>query len=588
MTLLTQVRQVLRRDVQEARWLLLAYTVALGYAAVQGRLLLRPQPVGPDISFASLDTSFGAAVLMPLLLTLLAATLGLLFAPRAGRANEAGHAWHTLPLTSQAVWAARMLWWLAAVLGSLVVTWSVLLALPISTASRAVTAGTIALNTGALLLAVTLLAIAAGTRKRLLLWLVALTVLFPVTALLLSELPVQPAVSDSLEQLLDTLHGGTTLLVVMLALGSAALYALLRSRRVTWGTRAGVAVFACALMLVNAVRTPSAPRPVAERALPSLLNVQDMRASLSQSANSVLLAVPTGEFVRSAVTADTTRARRAAEAVASRASITDRSSTPYTLQLAPTVTATQPTDRLVLRARSAAMRTSEQAVHFRTSDDEVIAQVGDPLPGRNLRWLNAAEWYSTRLFTHAAPGAPITALITGTAEIVLDVERRQPRVLASIPLNGAAADGPWHRFISASVTAPTDSVPAILVHLNRVQGFFTGVTAEDRVLHDFTFALVHPSRAEALHLVFERTFGGSLGWALSPTLIEGHRGILQPSRAVATVASDSSASPVGAHGTLDVRWLDGASLIVIGWHTVEHRALALTVPVTPITAQSRH
>ncbi|MCU0617033.1 MAG: hypothetical protein MUD17_08135 [Gemmatimonadaceae bacterium] len=572
MSLITQVRQVLRRDARDARWLLLAYVVTLGYAIVQGRALLRPPALLGEASVLAQSPAFVPALLFLALLFLLSSTIALHFAPRVGRTSHDAQAWLTLPIAPEAVFAARMCWVLGAVLTSLLVTWLVLLPLPITPTTRLRTAGAIALNSGALLLAGTLLAIAAGSLRRLLLWMIGGVVAVPVLGLVVEALPVDPSISDRVELMSDAMRNLSLPLLGLLIVGGAGVYLLFRARHLTWWSRAAATALAIMVVIVNAGRAPDAPRPTAQDALPSLLTSTGADVSLGSAGSNIILAAPVRVSRGGAIAVDTAAARRAS-AAAMASSMPDDGMRQYTMVLHPNATAVHAADRLILRARSASVRTADGTHAFRTQLDETVLAGGDPLPGRDVRWLNTPASDDASLFAFTSRRADaVQPAAPATAEFVVDVERRQPVLLATHPLDGRAPTGPWHPFVGLRVTAPTDSLHTLLVHVNKPTALYTGANGVDRAIQDVTFVLLHETRGEALHLTTDRMSAGSLGWALSPTLIDGVRAGLRPVTTGRDVMHPDSA------------WLRGASLVMIGWRTVEHGALALRVPVRQQTA----
>jgi hypothetical protein len=576
MSLFTQVRQVLRRDVRDARWLLLAYAVTLGYAVAQGRALLSPQFASEDLSLAISTAAVAPALLAVGLLVLVSATLALHFAPSAGGTTHTAQLWLTLPIAPQAVWAARMLWLIGAFLAALAVTWLVLLPLPITSMTRLRTAAAIALNSGALLLAVTLLAIAAGSRRRLLFWMIGGMVAVPALGVLFRLLPIDPAVGDRLG---DAASSVSLPVSALLVAGGASVYLLLRARHLTWWSRAGAAALAYAVFVANATRAPAAPQPAAMRELPSMLTVARAEASLGRVGTTMLSSGPADRAgVRGGIM-DSASTRRTADAVM--VSLPDDGVRQYTLRLHSKATAVQDVDRLVFRTRSATVRLRDARHTFRTSADETVVAAGDPLAGRAVRWLNAPEPGMTSLFAFSTRRSdPVPAATTATAEFIVDVERRQPVLLASIPLGGAAPSGPWRRFVGARVMAPANSLHTLLAQLIQPVGLRAEAQGVDRAVQDITFALLHEARQEALHLTTASTSGSSLGWALSPMLFHGLRAELRP----VEPAPFGARTPPTAGARPDSAWLRCASLLVIGWRTVEHGALALEAPVVLKTA----
>lgn len=559
MSFLTEVRQVLQQDAREARWALVAFVATLGYAVVQGRQLLTPLPIIEDSFSVPTDWSTAAMVVAPLVTFLLAGLVALAFAPVVGAASRANQAWRTLPIEPNAVWAARVLWVLGAFMLAMAVTWLVLLPLPIAGDTRLFIATSVAMNTGAIMLAGVVLASVAASVRTFLGWMLVTPVLVFVIPLL-ELFGIGPGVEWTLKTV-STAH-----VVGLVFVSAAALWALLRARRVGRLGRAGAGAVALCLLWANVVRQPAPSNANVRASLPSFVATSTPRASVMRESGTSMVMVASGDSTDAAIDAS-----RTSGALRARASTSANEPHHVTLQFEPQLVARAGQDRLVLRPQTATVRTAKGDWPFRAVSSEAIVAPGVPSLGTNVRWLNDPEpGVQTAYASTTRQPADMPLLAQATAAFTIEVARQQPVVLAQIPLDGSPASGPWRQFMRAQLTAPADSEQTVRVSLARLSGTHARSAADGVATNSLTYALLHPVRGEAMHLATRRHFTSSVrGWALAPSLLDAVHAGLVPAGTTSSTMRDLA----------DADWMRGASLVVIGWRTVERGALALEAPL---------
>lgn len=559
MSFLTQVRQVLQRDTQNARWALIAFVATLGYAVAQGRQLLEPLPIIDNSFSVPADWSTATVVVAPLVTFLLAGLVALAFAPLVGAGSRPNQAWRSLPITPNAVWVARMLWVLGSFVLTMAVVWLVLRPLPIAGDTRLSIVTSVAMNTAAIMLAGTVLASVAASVRTFLGWML-LTPLLVFIIPLLDLFGVGPGVAW-------TLLTVTTTLVVGLALVTAAvLLALLRARRVGWLARGGAGAMALCLLWANIVREPAPSHADVQASLPTLVAVSTPRASLERVSGTIMIATMSDD--PAGATADLPRAN---SALRSSASTSVDAPIYFTLRLEPQLVSRSAQDRIVLRPRAATVRTADGTWRFHVASTDAVVSPGDLPLGTDVRWLNAPQpGVQTASATATRRPSDVPVLDQSTASFTIELARQQPVVLAQIPLDGSPSSGPWRQFMRAQLTAPADSEHTVRVSLARLSGTHARSASHEVVTTTVTYALLHPVRGEAMHLVTRRHFTSSVrGWALAPSLLDAVHAGLYPAGTTAATMRDVA----------DAEWLRGSSLVVIGWRTVERGAMALEAPL---------
>jgi len=557
MSFTTQVRQVLQRDAQNARWALVAFVATLGYAVVHGRQLLEPLPILSESFSVPAGWSAAAAAVAPLVTFLLAGLVALTFAPAVGSWRRPNQAWRALPITPNAVWLARMLWVLGSFALAMAVTWLVLLPLPIAAIARLCVATSVATNTATIMLAGAMLASVAGSVRTFLGWMLITPVLVFVIPLL-DLFGWGPGVAWTLLTV-STAH------VVGLALVTAAtLLALLRARQVGWLARGSAGAVALCLLWANVVRKPSPSHATVAASLPTLVAVSTPRASLERVSGTIMITSDD----QAGAPADLTPANSALRLAAS----TNIDNPIYfTLLFEPQLVSRAGQDRVVLRPRDATVRTADGPWRFHVASADAVVSPGALSLGTGVRWLNAPQpgvQATTATATRRPSDVPV--LDRSTASFTIDVARQQPVVLAQLPLDGSPATGRWRRFVRAQLTAPADSEHTVRVSLARLSGTHTRSAADEVATNSLTYALLHPVRGEALHLTTRRHFTSSVrGWALAPSLLDAVHAGLYPAGTTSSTMRDLA----------DADWLRGATLVVIGWRTVERGAIALEAPL---------
>ena len=583
----TQLQQVLHRDVHRARWLLAGFVLMLVHAAWEGRRLLVPAPFVSDDPWAFPGGGSVHGVTGAHLLTFgLAAVLALGFAPLVGAVRPDTQAWRTLPITPRAVWLARVVWVALGVLLTAVTTWLTLLPVPVPAALRLEIATSVAASTATLLVTGALLAVVAGSLRALVFGALAVTiaVLIGFSILMASASGVYGAPVISAGTL-----GFTTPAVLVLAVVALLLLAvLLGSRRVRWPLRTGVALVASYLLLANWMRVPVPAPPAPPVAPTNLAGVISLDARYAEQAtgdaNSLGFIEPGRGGYPVASHADIAsglapRLDDANRAGLERPIASERNTVKLWLQLETPETP----DRVVWRPRAATVRSGAQERPFLTVGTDVVLANGNPLPERRYRPLNqeAVSIPSAVAFARDdAAGnerANVAANETANERIALtvDVERQQPTLLALVPLDGSAASGPWAPFVTYRVIDSASGPPTVGVRLTQLFASRLEGRTRGGPDNDLTFALVHPARAELLHLSPTSRVGGDRPWSLNAGLIHLKQMMLQVvDRQVTrdTTARESITLP-------DASWYREASLAVIGWRVVERGAIEVDAPV---------
>jgi len=589
MTFVTQIRQVVQRDLGDARWVMAAYATTLAYVAWEGRQMLPPQPFRPDDAGVPGDGAPLPYVLVPLLTFLLAAFVALVFAPLVGPARQTPPHWRTLPIAPAAVWSARIGWLLLAGLLVFGIAWWTLLPMPLPAGIRLEAATTATLRSCSFFLSGALLAMAATSLRTLAVWVLALHVVALIALQVALFFLDRAAPGGGLHTALPgtTTAGGFGLVLLTLLL----IGGLLKARQVGWPGRLAAVGLALYLLLANMSRvSPALPAPV-QSAQPSLVAEASLDASLRRfdAGGAVIVrslgdrttagGAPAGGAPAAGAPADD--ALTEAQAAAATPLRTPPADASPGLRFLATVTPAPTSDRVVWRSRSAVLLDGRSAWQFDAAGRDVVIATGTLFPDRALRVLNAAPLsiptaYTSRLHERApAPGT-----IGTRARLTLDVERQQPTVLALVPLDGRPATGPWHPFVRARFDELLQSGPGVVVRLTQVQAARLDGRTSNGSNADLTFVLLHEARGELLYLDSFVNYGGNRAWALAPGLLHARQSTLTPTRLRAP--HDSTARPAP-----DASWYRGATLAVIGWRVVERGALTLEAPVAPQTASRR-
>jgi hypothetical protein len=567
MPFLTQVRQVLQQDAREARWALVAFVATLGYAVVQGRQLLEPLPIIDDSFRVPTDWSTATVVVAPLVTFLLAGLVALTFAPAVGTSRHRNQAWRTLPIEPNAVWLARVLWVLAAAALALAVAWLALLPLPITAGSRLSIAASVAMSTVAIMLAGAMLASVAASVRTFLGWILLTPVLLFVVPLLMLLLPEDGSMVNVGIDFERSARSISNVHVFGLALlSTATLWALLRARRLGWLARGGVGAVALCLLWANILRTPAPAQTAVGASLPTLVAVTTPQATLDRvSGTNTMISRPNDGRDTSTDLVRDNAAFRASAA-------TGLNEPPhFALRFEPQLVSRAGQDRVVFRPRAATVYTAGVAWRFSTVPSDRIVAPGDPSLGAHVRWLNARPPGVQTTYARATrQPSDMPGLARSTASLTIDVERQQPVVLAQLPLDGSPASGPWRRFVRAQLTAPADSEHTVRVSLARLSGMHALSASDEAATGELTYALLHPVRGEAVYLTTRRHFTSSVrGWALAPSLFDAVHAGLYP----------AGTTPSTMRDVANAEWLRGATLVVIGWRTVERGAIALEAPL---------
>ncbi|HMS04139.1 MAG TPA: hypothetical protein PKE51_14240, partial [Gemmatimonadaceae bacterium] len=508
----TQLVQVLRRDLRNVRWLLAGYALMLARAAWEGRRLLTPTPFVSDDPWAFQASSSVLGVTATHLITFgLAAVLALGFAPRGGAARPESQAWRTLPITPRAVVVARVAWVALGVALTALTTWYTLLPLPLPSALHLEITTSVAASTLTVLVAGALLAVVAGSLRRLMFGALALTValLIGITALAASDFGVHatPIIS------MGTLGFTTPSVFVLSAIALLLLGLLLQSRRVRWPLRAAGAVVALYLLLANGARVPFRAPPVPPVAPTDIARAVSLEATFARpvaSGTSTLnvLASASGGGTMGPRFDGASELRPLVDGADAVEIAPPVAAARNTIQLWPRFETPETRDRIVWRPRSAMVRSDAREWPWTTYGEDVVLTTGDPLPEQDYRPLNRAAISIPTIVAFAADDSSTVDAADAHVSLTVDVERQQPTLLALVPLDGSAASGPWAPFVTLRLIDSAPRPPTVGVRLtqlfaSRLDGRTRGGPGDD-----VSFALVHPPRAELLHLSHTSRIGG--------------------------------------------------------------------------------